>query len=87
MYKHFTVMYRKIMVIIKNILEPIAKIISSVINFVLLSIVYFIGIGLVSISMKLFGKHFLELKKQNKKSNWHEHKVTKQSLEQYYRTF
>lgn len=80
-------MFKKIWNIIKSILEPIAKAISSVVNLVLLFIVYFIGIGIVSIIMKLFGKHFLELKKQNKSSNWHEHNLTKQPLEQYYRTF
>lgn len=80
-------MLKEIWNIIKSILEPIAKAISSVVNLVLLFIVYFIGIGIVSIIMKLFGKHFLELKKQNKSSNWQEHKITKQPLEQYYRTF
>ena len=80
-------MPQKIWNTIKAILEPIAKVISNIINFILLSIVYFIGIGSVSIVMKLFGKHFLELKKQNKKSNWHEHRVEKQPLEEYYRTF
>lgn len=80
-------MLKKIFNVIKSILEPVAKAISSIVNFVLLAIVYFIGIGPVSISMKLFQRHFLELKKQNKKSNWHEHKVTKESIEKYYRTF
>mgnify|MGYP001579666641 CR=1 FL=1 len=72
---------------IKGVLEPFARAISSIVNFILLSIVYFIGIGPVSVLMKLFGKHFLELKKHNRKSNWDDHKVTKQPLEQYYRTF
>ena len=80
-------MINKIWNAVKIILEPIAKVMSNAINFILLSIVYFISIGIVSISMKLFGKHFLELKKQNKRSNWHEHKVTKQPLENYYRMF
>ena len=78
---------KKIWEAIKKIFEPVSKIISSIVNFILLAIVYFIGIGPVAISMKLFGNHFLELKKQNKKTNWHEHKVTKQPLEKYYRTF
>jgi large-conductance mechanosensitive channel len=80
-------MSKKIWNGIKTVLEPITKIISNIVNFVLLALVYFIAIGIVSVSMKLFGKHFLELKKQNKKSNWHEHKVTKDPLEKYYRTF
>lgn len=80
-------MLKKIWSTIKSILEPIAKVMSNTVNFVLLLIVYFVGIGSVSIFMKLFGKHFLELKKQNKKTNWHEYKVTKQPLKQYYRAF
>jgi hypothetical protein len=72
---------------IKEFLEPIAKFMSNVVNFLLLTIVYIFGIGLVSIVMKLFGKRFLSLKKQNKKTNWEEHKVGKQSLETYHRTF
>ena len=80
-------MLKKIWFVIKSVLEPVAKLISAIINFVFLFIVYFTAIGFVSILMKLFGKHFLEIKKIHKNSNWHEHKVTKQSLEQYYRTF
>ena len=80
-------MIKKIWNFIKSILEPVSKLISGIVNFVLLSMVYFVGIGIVSISAKIFGKHFLQLKRQNKQSNWHEHKLTKQPLEQYYRTF
>ena len=72
---------------IKKALEPISKKISNIVNFILLSIVYSVGIGAVSVIMKIFGKHFLELKKLNKKSNWHEHEVAKQPLENYYRIF
>ena len=61
--------------------------INNVVNFFLLLIVYVLGIGLVSIISKLSGKHFLDIKKENKKTNWHDHKVVKQSIEKYYRTF
>lgn len=80
-------MIKKAWHFIKSVLELISKAISNLVNFVLLLVVYFIGIGIVSIPMKLFGKHFLELKKQNRKSSWHEHEVKKQPLEKYYRTF
>jgi len=80
-------MLKKAWSAIKTILEPISKLMSNVINFVLLLIIYFIGIGPVSIFMRLFGRHFLELKKQNKTTNWHEHRIEKQPLEKYYRTF
>ena len=61
--------------------------ITGVINFFMLLIVYILGIGIISIISKLVGKHYLDLKKSGSKSNWHEHKVTKQPLEKYYRTF
>ena len=80
-------MLKKVWGVVNSILEPISKVISAIVNFILLSLVYFIGIGSVSIVMKLFGRLFLELKKKNSKSNWHEHKVAKQPLEQYCRTF
>ena len=80
-------MVKKLWFVIKSILEALGKLISGIVNFILLFAVYFVGIGAVSISMKLFGKHFLELKKKNGKSIWREHKVEKQPLESYYRTF
>jgi len=80
-------MIKKVWAAIKSVLEPISKVMSSIVSFISLSIVYFLGIGIISIIMKIFGKHFLELKKQNRKSNWRDHKLTKQPLESYYRTF
>lgn len=80
-------MLKKIWNSIKGILEPVSNAMSATVNFILLSIVYFISIGIVSLISKIFGKHFLEIKKQNKKSNWHEHKLEKEPLEKYYRTF
>ena len=57
-------MIKKLWSAVKSILEPLGKLISGIVNSILLSIVYFVGVGIVSISMKLFGKHFLELKKK-----------------------
>ena len=80
-------MLKKIFNAIKSVLEPVAKVISIIVNFILLALVYFISICIVSILAKLFRRHFLDLKRQNKSSNWHEHRVTKEPLEKYYRTF
>ena len=80
-------MLKKILNTIKSILEPVAKTISSIVNFILLALVYFISIGLVSMFMKLFRRHFLDLEKQKKESTWHEHNVAKQPLEDYYKSF
>ena len=80
-------MLKKIWTTLKSVLEPISKAMSNLVNFVLLLPAYFIGIGIVSIPAKIFRKHFLEIKKQNKQSNWYEHRVEKQPLEKYYRIF
>ncbi len=61
--------------------------VTNIVNFFLLLIVYIFGIGSVSVIGKLTGKHYLDLKKSNNKSNWHEHKVTKEPIEKYYRSF
>jgi hypothetical protein len=80
-------MLKKIWGLIKHILEPIGKTIFAIVSFVLLLLVYILGIGPVSIISKIFGRHFLELKNQYKKSNWHDHNVTKEPIKNYYRTF
>lgn len=59
--------------------------VTDIINFILLLIVYIIGIGMVSIISKLFNKHFLDLK--NKGSSWVIRKLKKNPMEDYYRTF
>lgn len=49
------------------------KTIAGIINFVMLSILYFTGIGLTSIACKITGKKFMELTHdKTKKSYWEE---------------
>jgi len=75
---------------LKKILKPLeflGKIISSIINFILLSIVYFLGIGLTSIIAKIFNKKFLDLKKENKKTYWEEKEMSDKEFQDYFRQF
>jgi len=60
--------------------------ISVIINFILLSLVYFVGVGLTSVFAKIAGKEFLE---SNKKTNtyWEELNLTKKPVGEYYRQF
>ncbi len=58
----------------------------SIINFLLLSIVYLIGIGLTSITAKIFGKHFLDINKK-RDSYWHNLKLKNKNIEEYYKPF
>lgn len=63
------------------------SIVIMTVNFVLLSIVYIIGIGLTSIFAKIMKKNFLDIKKTNKDSYWEDLNLKKESFEKYYRQF
>ena len=71
----------------KHGFQEFGHIITNIVNFILLFIVYFIGVGLTSMIAKISGKHFLKLKKENRKSNWRIKKIGKQPIEEYYRQF
>lgn len=49
-------------------MKKIKKVFFVASNFVLLSIVYFVGIGPTAFSAKIFGKSFLLIKNKNKTS-------------------
>jgi hypothetical protein len=44
--------------------------IKNAVNFIVLSVVYFLGVGLTSIFAKIAGKHFLGLKKADKSASY-----------------
>lgn len=60
--------------------------VTNVVNFILLLLVYFIGVGSTSLIAKLSKKRFLDLNKKGK-TYWKERKLEKQPLENYYRQF
>lgn len=60
--------------------------VTNIVNFILLFLVYFIGVGSTSIVAKFSKKRFLELN-QKGKTYWKERKLEKQPLEKYYRQF
>ncbi len=61
--------------------------IALVINAILLSLVYSIGVGLTSIAARLFGKHFLEMKLSKGETYWSELNLRKKKIDDYYRQF
>jgi len=64
------------------------SIISSIINAILLSLVYFIGVGINSVFAKISNKDFLSLKKEKAADTyWEDLNLTKKTLEEYYRQF
>ncbi len=61
---------------------------SAIVNSVLLSVVYFIGIGFTSIFAKIFGKNFLDLKHKNDmNSYWEELNLEKKENAYYFKQF
>lgn len=62
-----------------------SHLVTDTINFVLLFFVYFIGIGIVSIISKLFGKHFMDLKFSG--SSWIVRKLKTSPIKEYCRLF
>ena len=62
-----------------------SHVITDAVNFVMLFFLYFIGIGVVSITSKLLGKNFMDLKSNG--SSWVVRKLRKRPIEEYYRLF
>jgi len=61
---------------------------AQIINLILLSIVYFVGVGITSMIAKLFRKRFLDTKVSAKrKTYWEELNLKKKPMEKYYRQF
>ncbi len=62
--------------------------ITVLINSILLSLAYFLGIGITSIIAKISKKHFLQLKPDKKTATyWEDLNLSKKPMEEYYRQF
>ena len=61
--------------------------VTIVVNVILLSFVYFVGVGITSIIAKLLKRNFLDIKKVNTKTYWSELNLKKQNIEKYYKQF
>ncbi len=62
--------------------------IALIINSILLSVVYLIGVGITSIVAKLVGKHFLDTKiNKEAKTYWSDLDLKKKPINEYYRQF
>ena len=60
--------------------------VASIVNFILLLLVYIVGVGPVSIIAKIFKKHFLDLKFKHSNSKWVARKPV-ESIDEHYRQF
>ena len=72
---------------IKKTVETVGLFIASIFNFIFLLPVYFIGVGITSIFVKLSEKDILFLKKTAEKSYWKEYNLKTQKKEDYQRMF
>jgi len=62
--------------------------ISALINAIILSFAYFIGIGLTSMAAKISRKRFLQTTlDSNSKTYWEDLNLTKKKIEDYYKQF
>jgi hypothetical protein len=62
--------------------------IAVIINSLLLSFVYFFGVGITSILAKISGKHFLDSKlSKSRDSYWEELNLGKEEIGNYYKQF
>jgi len=75
-----------ILIKLKNLFLKFGRFIQNIINFLLLFVVYFVGIGLTSLISKLVHKTFLFLN-GNKNSYWDENKVIAEDKETSGRMF
>ena len=64
-----------------------SKTISSVVNFVLLFIIYIFGIGVVSIIAKICGKHFIKYSYNKDITYWEELNLGKKYYDEYKKEF
>lgn len=62
--------------------------IGLIVNAILLSLVYIIGVGLTSIAAKISGKKFMQIKlEKEKETYWNELNIKKRGMEKYYKQF
>lgn len=72
----------------KEGMQEFGETIAIIINSILLSAVYFIGVGLTSFFAFLAKKNFLEYKlERDKHSYWEELNLSKEKKEAYYKQF
>ena len=81
-------MIKKILDGIKKGFKNYGENITVIVNSLLLSIVYFIGVGITSLFARILKKRFLDTKiSEKEKTYWKDLNLKKKSLKEYYRQF
>ncbi len=63
------------------------RVVSATFNYIILSIVYFLGVGATVLAARLKRKHFLEIEPPVKPSYFMESDVKRKEKDSYYRQF
>ena len=58
-----------------------------IINTLLLTLVYSLGVGITSIIAKIFGKHFLDMRLSKNPTYWSALNLGKKPIKEHYRQF
>jgi hypothetical protein len=72
---------------IKTGFHDFGKYVTNIVNFFLLLIVYFVGVGLSSIINKFSKKKSLDLTSHSNKTYWKDYNLKKEKKSNYYRQF
>ena len=74
----------------KEGMNTFGHLIGKVVNTILLSVVYLLGVGFTTLFAKITKKHFLDLKTERtekKDTHWQDLHLEKKKLDEYYRQF
>jgi hypothetical protein len=72
---------------IRGMFYLISKSVSLLVNLILLTFVYFIGVGLTSFFVKIFRDHFFDIDILKNESYWEKLNLDRESFRDYYRQF
>ena len=78
---------RRFLIGFKEGMKNFGQGIALIINTILLTFVYLVGVGLTSIVAKISRKHFLEMNLSKNGTYWSDLNLKKKSIDKYYRQF
>jgi large-conductance mechanosensitive channel len=70
-----------------NAFQYFGLFIASIINFILLIPVYFIGVGISALFSKIAKKEVLPIKQGKRETYWREYVISDEKIEEHYRMF
>jgi hypothetical protein len=68
-------------------MKDFGELIGTLVNTVLLMVVYIVGVGITAILAKIVSKNFLEKKKKGSETYWNDLDIKTKPIKEYYRQF